>query len=85
MRKIDNSCEGKIIYDSLEKANEAAAHLNKTSKSRMNSYKCPLCKSHFHIGHSFKAKQQDNKPKKINWEHHPGIHWVDPYQIKNYD
>lgn len=83
MIKPDNQCLGKITYDTMALASVCAANLNKASRNRMNSYKCAVC-GKFHIGHRSKGKQQqDKKPKKVNWEHHPGIHRVDPDQIKN--
>lgn len=85
MRRLDNSCEGKEAYESLEKANLACAHLNKMGGLRMNSYKCTLCAS-FHIGHSCKGKKLNHKDKfkkdPITYVHQSRTHIVENKFLK---
>ena len=86
MKRIENCCEGKIIYESLEKANEAVRHLNQLGGLRVNSYRCQENKSHFHIGHNCKGKKLSPKDKfkktPITYIHQSKTHIVENKFLK---
>jgi len=76
MIRTENSCLGKIPYDTAEQANSSVANINKgRKKKRMTSYRCPHC-GKIHLGHQNKGKTMKHVQKKvpINYVHIPGIH-----------
>lgn len=86
MKRIENECEGKSIYDSLEQANDAVAHLNNLGGPRVNSYKCQVC-AKFHIGHNCKGKKLSPKDKfkktPITYVHQSKTHIVENKFLKD--
>lgn len=77
MKRIENSCQGKHPYESKEKANEAAAHLNELGGRRVKTYRCKVC-GNVHVGHEAKGRlmQRHKKNQKVDYVHVPGVHKV---------